>query len=93
MLNTLFKFVEDVWRRQNNGSDLPDKDKWLLQDCKGDIPVQHNGYDCGVFCCMYAECIANDKPISFTQENIPMYRQMISTMITNTQVPIDINED
>ncbi|KAH8401080.1 hypothetical protein KR009_002875 [Drosophila setifemur] len=39
------------------------------------IPQQTNGSDCGVFSCMYAEYIARDKPITFSQKNMNYFRQ------------------
>lgn len=32
-----------------------------------DIPLQKNGYDCGVFACKFAECIASGRPFYFSQ--------------------------
>uniref|UniRef100_A0A8C4STT6 Ubiquitin-like protease family profile domain-containing protein n=1 Tax=Erpetoichthys calabaricus TaxID=27687 RepID=A0A8C4STT6_ERPCA len=34
---------------------------------KWEVPQQMNGSDCGVFACKYADYIARDKPINFTQ--------------------------
>ncbi|MBN3291121.1 SENP1 protease, partial [Polypterus senegalus] len=42
--------------------------KWTVTSAKpGEVPQQMNGSDCGVFACKYADYIARDKPINFTQ--------------------------
>ncbi|XP_043916648.1 sentrin-specific protease 2-like isoform X2 [Protopterus annectens] len=42
--------------------------EWTLYPMKSqEIPQQMNGSDCGVFLCKYADYIARDKPITFTQ--------------------------
>lgn len=42
-----------------------------------DIPRQLNGFDCGVFICMYAKFITAKKPLSFTQHNMKVFRMMM----------------
>ncbi|XP_053568827.1 sentrin-specific protease 2 [Bombina bombina] len=50
--------------------------KWKLHSMKPhEIPQQMNGSDCGVFVCKYADYISRDKPITFTQSNMPEFRQ------------------
>ncbi|NXE85532.1 SENP1 protease, partial [Cochlearius cochlearius] len=45
-----------------------DANGWSLLSKKSqEIPQQMNGSDCGMFACKYADCIAKDKPINFTQ--------------------------
>ena len=39
-----------------------------------EIPEQRNGYDCGAFICTYADCLAQDLKLDFTQDNIPNFR-------------------
>lgn len=39
------------------------------------IPQQMNGSDCGVFTCMFAEYLARDYEITFTQEHMPYFRK------------------
>ncbi|XP_072280877.1 sentrin-specific protease 1 [Pyxicephalus adspersus] len=49
---------------------------WTLSSKKRhEIPPQLNGSDCGMFACKYAEYIAKDKPITFTQHNMPYFRK------------------
>ncbi|XP_012286438.1 sentrin-specific protease 1 [Orussus abietinus] len=46
---------------------------WKME-CVKDIPQQMNGSDCGVFSCMFAEYICGNKKITFTQEDMPYFR-------------------
>ncbi|XP_076632231.1 uncharacterized protein LOC143347168 [Colletes latitarsis] len=46
---------------------------WKLE-CVKTIPHQMNGSDCGVFSCMFAEYICANKKITFTQQDMPYFR-------------------
>lgn len=50
-----------------------DTSKWTLE-CVKDIPQQMNGSDCGVFSCMFAEYITANKRLTFTQKDMPYFR-------------------
>lgn len=50
-----------------------DMSDWKLQSAK-DIPQQMNGSDCGVFSCMFAEYVCANKKITFTQQDMPYFR-------------------
>ena len=39
------------------------------------VPQQKNGIDCGIFTCQFAEHVAREASISFTQEDIPQIRR------------------
>ena len=60
---SMLRFVTDGWNYIEQ-SVLPDIEKWKCEDTKK-IPQQNNGYDCGVFCCMFAKFIAADKQYYF----------------------------
>jgi len=48
-----------------------------------EIPEQMNGCDCGVFACTYAEFKSRDSPYTFTQQNMPYFRQrMVYEIVT-----------
>ena len=83
-LDALLKFVHDSWKKLNNGRNLPDSDKWILIGHTSDIPQQTNGYDCGVFCIMFAEHNAMNLALHFSQRDIPNTRQRITRMIQET---------
>ncbi|XP_061470700.1 sentrin-specific protease 1 [Rhineura floridana] len=53
-----------------------DTNGWMqLNKRSQEIPQQMNGSDCGMFACKYADCIAKDKPINFTQQHMPYFRK------------------
>uniref|UniRef100_A0A8C4SRC5 Ubiquitin-like protease family profile domain-containing protein n=1 Tax=Erpetoichthys calabaricus TaxID=27687 RepID=A0A8C4SRC5_ERPCA len=43
-------------------------------------------FDCGVFACKYADYIARDKPINFTQKNMPYFRRRMVWEILNQKL-------
>ena len=40
-------------------------------------PQQQNGFDCGMFVCMYADYMLQDLPEQFGQQDMPMLRRKI----------------
>lgn len=50
-----------------------DTNDWKLISMKN-IPQQMNGSDCGVFSCMFAEFLSADKKVTFTQQDMPYFR-------------------
>ena len=48
---------------------------------EGKIPQQQNSYDCGVFLCKYADCIARGLPFSFSQQDMPEMRNYLKMLI------------
>lgn len=71
----LFDFLKDEC---NERFDNPlDTSEWI-RDCVDDIPQQSNGFDCGVFVCVYAEYVTrNQYDINFAQEHIAYFRKKI----------------
>ncbi|WP_419241160.1 Ulp1 family isopeptidase [Cardinium endosymbiont of Nabis limbatus] len=61
------------------------KDGWRLE-CLKDIPQQGNGYDCGVFLCKFADYLAQNRKIEFTQSDMPYFRQRIGIEILNKKL-------
>uniref|UniRef100_A0A0N4ZN50 ULP_PROTEASE domain-containing protein n=1 Tax=Parastrongyloides trichosuri TaxID=131310 RepID=A0A0N4ZN50_PARTI len=41
-----------------------------------DIPEQQNGYDCGVFSCMFAEYTSRERDFEFTQKDMPFFHSV-----------------
>eukprot|EP00555_Chaetoceros_dichaeta_P009317 CAMPEP_0198262008 /NCGR_PEP_ID=MMETSP1447-20131203/10583_1 /TAXON_ID=420782 /ORGANISM="Chaetoceros dichaeta, Strain CCMP1751" /LENGTH=95 /DNA_ID=CAMNT_0043950077 /DNA_START=380 /DNA_END=667 /DNA_ORIENTATION=- len=76
----LLNYLKDEWKAKKGG-DLPDADKWKLVKCTADTPVQENGFDCGVFTCMFADFLSINKPLSFSQEHISHCRKRIALSI------------
>ncbi|KAF5922226.1 hypothetical protein HPG69_007114 [Diceros bicornis minor] len=56
---------------------------WLLFK---EIPQQLNGSDCGMFTCKYADYISRDKPITFTQHQMPLFRKKMVWEILHQQL-------
>lgn len=57
---------------------------WLTHACKFQtIPQQNNGYDCGVFACMFAEAASRRGQFVFTQKDMPSLRKrMVYEILT-----------
>ncbi|XP_012286454.1 sentrin-specific protease 1 [Orussus abietinus] len=70
-LSALSQYLkEESLDKKKKPYDLSD---WKME-CVKDIPQQMNGSDCGVFSCMFAEYICGNKKITFTQEDMPYFR-------------------
>lgn len=62
-----------------------DTSDWKLISEK-DIPQQHNGSDCGVFSCTFAEHICANKKLNFSQDNMPYFRNKMVYEIINAKL-------
>ncbi|KAJ1921196.1 SUMO1 sentrin specific peptidase 1 [Mycoemilia scoparia] len=51
-----------------------DADHWVTS-CPKDIPMQANGYDCGVFSCTFAEYLTRRLEFTFSQKNMIYIRK------------------
>ncbi|XP_037076518.1 sentrin-specific protease 1-like isoform X2 [Pollicipes pollicipes] len=61
-----------------------DTSEWAAVNEK-EIPQQMNGSDCGMFACKFAEYLARDARINFTQEDMPYFRRrMVYEIIAKT---------
>ncbi|CAH2004404.1 unnamed protein product [Acanthoscelides obtectus] len=59
-----------------------DTSDFTLENVK-DIPQQMNGSDCGMFSCTFAEYLTRDAKITFSQENMPYFRnKMVFEIVT-----------
>ncbi|KAG4306220.1 hypothetical protein PORY_000208 [Pneumocystis oryctolagi] len=65
---------------QESGNTI-DLDKWKNYIPESG-PIQRNGYDCGVFACKTAECIARESPVDYTQDDIKELRKRMTTTIS-----------
>ena len=54
-----------------------DSENWTLSSPKN-IPCQQNGYDCGVFTCIFAEYRSREADFTFSQKNMNYFRDKIS---------------
>jgi sentrin-specific protease 1 len=72
----LLQYLKDEWAAQKGGG-LPDADKWRTTGAVRGVPRQQNGYDCGIFTCMFANLLSVDRPLSFDQFVIDGTRQKL----------------
>jgi sentrin-specific protease 1 len=89
-LQSIFQYIKDE-HEDKMKSPLPEADQWLLIPTQRDTPGQRNGYDCGVFTCMFAYFLSKKCPLVFSQEYITICRErivlsiMTGTVIINNQ--------
>mmetsp|Transcript_5251 Transcript_5251/g.12537 ORF Transcript_5251/g.12537 Transcript_5251/m.12537 type:complete len:541 (+) Transcript_5251:105-1727(+) len=81
-LQCLFQYVQDE-HKDKKKCPLPDIDEWELVGTTSDTPRQRNGFDCGVFTCMFADFVSKDCPLVFSQEHITQCRERIVLAIMN----------
>ncbi|XP_046487627.1 sentrin-specific protease 1 [Neodiprion pinetum] len=70
-LNALKQYLQD--ESLDKKKQPYDMTGWKLENVK-DIPQQMNGSDCGVFSCMFAEYLCANKRLTFSQEDMPYFR-------------------
>ena len=58
----------------------------LARRYEADVPVQHNGCDCGVFALLFAERLARGAPLDFHQRDTPFYRLKIAADIMSLRI-------
>jgi len=68
-------------------SPLPNLREWTLIDNNHNIPKQENGYDCGIFVCLFAEALANGEKPHFSQNEIQYSRLWIAHTILQKCIP------
>ena len=67
--------IEEMKTRKGHVMLQEEQDEWVLEfEVPGDSPRQDNGFDCGMFVCMYADYMLQDLPEQFNQQNMPMLR-------------------
>mmetsp|Transcript_23082 Transcript_23082/g.63998 ORF Transcript_23082/g.63998 Transcript_23082/m.63998 type:complete len:588 (+) Transcript_23082:59-1822(+) len=79
-LDALFNYIQDEHLDKKKSS-LPDKEKWELVPTQRNTPRQTNGYDCGVFTCMFADFLSKDTALVFSQQHINQCRERIALSI------------
>ncbi|XP_065531257.1 sentrin-specific protease 2 isoform X2 [Lathamus discolor] len=82
---TLFQYLQEESQEKRN-LELTFSE-WTLHSMEShEIPQQLNGSDCGVFMCKYADYISRDKPITFTQNDMPYFRRKMVWEIIHQQL-------
>ena len=52
-------------------------DEWQLISYNKSLPQQENGYDCGIYVILFADYIANNLPLTFTQGMVSSFRKKL----------------
>ena len=84
ILKALCKYLDQEHRNKKNGAPFDTSD-FELENVK-DIPKQMNGSDCGMFTLKYAEYLSRNASITFTQEDMPLFRRRMVYEIVKNQV-------
>ncbi|XP_052015603.1 sentrin-specific protease 2-like [Apodemus sylvaticus] len=71
---TIFQYLQNESRTRRN-IELDPLEWKRYSMTSEEIPQQLNGSDCGVFTCKYADYIARDQPVTFTQQDMPFFRK------------------
>jgi hypothetical protein len=79
VVEDLFRYVQDEYKAKKK-KDL-DMTMWSNEPC--DVPLQRNGYDCGVFMSLFASYKSLDRPFDFSQANMPEIRKWMMRVISN----------
>lgn len=81
----LLQYLQDESKTKRN-TDL-NLLEWTHYSMKPhEIPQQLNGSDCGMFTCKYADYISRDRPITFTQHQMPLFRKKMVWEILHQQL-------
>ena len=51
-----------------------------------EVPIQHNGCDCGVFALAFAEHLSRGAPLAFHQRDMQYFRTKIAADIMSLRV-------
>jgi len=83
-LEAIMQYVKDE-HKDKKKAPLPNDDEWELVPCDPrTTPRQLNGFDCGVFTCMFIDFLSKDCPLDFLgQEHITQCRERIALSILN----------
>ena len=82
----LLKYLKDEWKRKKSTGHLPDESRWKIVGNKSGNPSQTNGFDCGVFTCMYADFLSMGNPLLFDQQHIRQCRHRIALSLLKGEI-------
>ena len=72
VFNNLVRYMKDKCKKTS---------PWTFRDISASVPRQNNGYDCGVYVLLYANCVAHGVPLtteSFTPNMVTAARRRIA---------------
>ena len=82
-LRALERYFQDEHKdKKKQEDDRP----WTLVPCTDDTPRQRNGFDCGVFVCVFSEYLSRGRELTFTQEDVTVCRERIGYSIIQSKI-------
>ncbi|CCF73590.1 sentrin-specific protease 1 [Babesia microti strain RI] len=72
------RYIKDEYKDKKNKNLLLDDWNFDHSRLPSELPLQENGYDCGVFMCQYAHCVVHQRRFDFTQQDIPSIRLLMA---------------
>lgn len=82
---TIFQYLQNESKTRRNIELDPLEWKQYSMTSE-EIPLQLNGSDCGMFTCKYADYIARDQPVTFSQQHMPTFRKRMVWEILHSQL-------
>ncbi|KAL4105928.1 hypothetical protein PRIC1_003983 [Phytophthora ramorum] len=86
-LKVLLRYLHD--ESEHKKKQKFDAEGWELVTTTTDTPTQNNGSDCGVFSCMFADYLSQNRPLSFTQKDIPFHRHRMVLHVSRGYIPLE----
>jgi sentrin-specific protease 1 len=84
-LQVLLQYLQDE-HLDKRKSPMKSPELWTLVPCTAETPRQQNGYDCGVFTCLFADWISMDRSLEkLSEKEMLMYRDYIALSILDGQ--------
>ena len=82
-LDTLLDYLaQELKDKKNRQLDVYERRRYNDQN----LPKQENGSDCGVFTLKFADFVARDAEINFTQGDMPFFRERIMLEILQSTI-------
>ncbi len=82
-LNSLWSYMEQ--EHMNKKGCAWDSFGWKAHAETDGVPKQLNGFDCGVFTCVFGEFLARRSPFNFSQSDMPYFRYKLSYELITKQ--------
>ena len=82
---TIFQYLQNESKTRRN-IELDPLEWKQYSVTSEEIPLQLNGSDCGMFTCKYADYIARDQPVTFSQQHMPTFRKRMVWEILHSQL-------
>ncbi|KAG6972449.1 hypothetical protein JG688_00003965 [Phytophthora aleatoria] len=86
-LKVLLRYLHD--ESEHKKKQKFNEEGWRLVTTTPDTPQQNNGSDCGVFSCMFADYLSQNKPLSFVQKDIPFHRHRMVLHVSRGYIPLE----